>query len=178
MLAADPHVAGRAEELRRSFDRSFAEAPRSDAVAKCELLAIHLRGEPHAIRLSEIGGLHVDKTITELPSPIPELRGIAGFRGNPLPVYDLGALLGYPAAKAMRWTIIVADASVALALDSFDGYLRVSTGAIASADGTRARDHIAEVVRIQDDIRPIVHLPSVIAALRARVPEAAPSEEQ
>ena len=53
---------GGADELRRAFDRSFAEAPGGapEADALESLLAIRVGGDPYALRLSEIAGLFAD----------------------------------------------------------------------------------------------------------------------
>ena len=117
-----------AEELRRAFDRSFAEPPAPPAPPLEELLAIGLGDAPFALRLRDIAGLHADRAITAVPSPLPELLGIARFRSALVPVYDLRALLDQGRAeKNPRWTALVAAGPhlVGLAFERFDGHLRV-----------------------------------------------------
>jgi chemotaxis signal transduction protein len=177
MSATEVHISERAAELRQTFDRSFVEAQHVEAVATEDFLAIHVGGDPYVLRLAEIGGLFVDKSITELPSRVAELKGIAGFRGAMLPVYDLAALLGYPRANATRWMVRAAGAPVALAFDSFDGHFRFSRDAVASHGDSSSSEHIHEIVRADNRTRSIIHLPSVIAAIRKRAPEVALNKE-
>jgi purine-binding chemotaxis protein CheW len=176
MNAVELHVSERAAELRRSFDRSFAELQNSVAVATDDFLAIHAGGDPYMLRLSEVAGLHVDRKVTPMPSRIVELRGLAGFRGSMLPVYDLAALLAYPSAEAPRWIVIAAEAPVALAFDSFDGHFRSPREAVASRTGASPQDHVHQILRVGDGVRSIIHLPSIIAAVRTRVPAVSQKE--
>jgi purine-binding chemotaxis protein CheW len=177
MSAVELHISERAAELRRTFDRSFVEVRHFEAVATEDFLSIHVGGDPYVLRLAEIGGLFVDKKVTGLPSSVVELKGIAGFRGAMLPVYDLGALLGYPLTNGMRWMVRAADAPVALAFDAFDGHFRFSRDAVASHGDSSFSEHIHEIVRGDNRTRSIIHLPSVIAAVRKRAPEVALNKE-
>lgn len=153
----------KSHELRDAFDSSFARMPEERAGASEKLLAIRIGGEPHALRLSEIAGVFVDRTITPVPSRSPALLGIAGVRGSVVPVFDLGALVGYAPAARARWIVIAARERVGFAFDAFDGHLATAAGAIMRArEGTA---HVREVVRTGDQLRPIVLLESVIAAL-------------
>ena len=126
MMEAASHVSERAAELRRDFDRSFAEPPRVDTVVKDDLLAIRLGAQGFAMRLSEITGLFADKKVTRVPGASAALLGIAGFRGSIVPVYDLQSLLGHSGGQTPRWLVIAAAAPVAFAFEAFEGQLRVS----------------------------------------------------
>jgi purine-binding chemotaxis protein CheW len=171
-MSADQHTshAGRAAEMRREFDRSFAEPPRAGISDTENFLALRFGDDPYAIRLVESAGVFADRKVTGLPSPVPELRGIAGLRGAILPVYDLGALLGYAPTHQARWLVVAKSAPVAFAFEVFDGQLCIDTTAVASHDGAAAREHVREVARESGLSRPVIHLPSVIAAIRGRVP--------
>jgi chemotaxis signal transduction protein len=177
MNAVELHISERAAELGRTFDRGFVEIQHIESVATEDFLSIHVGGDPYVLRLAEIGGIFVDKKVTDLPSHVAELKGIAGFRGAMLPVYDLAALLGYPPANATRWMVRAADAPVALAFDAFDGHFRFPRDAVASHDDSSSNEHIHEIVRAGDRARSIIHLPSVIAAIRKRAPEAGSNKE-
>ena len=154
------------EELRHSFDRSFAEPVRSGGRTTIDFISIRLAGDIHAIRLGEIGGLFADVKITPCPSPVAALRGIAGFRGTLVPVYDLPALLGYPMSSA-RWLVLSASRDVALAFDDFDGHFRIEPEQIAASQGASAGRHVVEVARHAGGAWPIVNIPTVVAAIRA-----------
>jgi purine-binding chemotaxis protein CheW len=178
MTVAASGLAARAVELREDFDRAFADPIRLDASANVALLAIRVGEQPMALRLSEIAGLFADKTVTCVPGSHPAMRGIAGFRGNILPVYDLHALLGLPIAQAPRWLVITAGAPVALAFEAFSGQLRVPEAAVLPQTGQRgAADHAREFVRTPDFAGPILHLPSVLASIRSFNASTTPKQE-
>lgn len=162
---------GHAAELQRAFDRSFAEAPRETNVAIFDLLAIEVAGDPYALALSEVAGLSVDRAITPLPTPVPELLGLAGFRATLVPVYDLRALLGYSGRGAPRWIVTLAgEAPLGLAFDRFEAHARVPLAALTAltAEDGRPRSHVQRIVRTDRGVRPLIHLPSVLAAVKAR----------
>lgn len=177
MTMIDLQISERAAALRQAFDRSFAEPPRIEKAATEDFLAIHVAGDPYLLRLASIAGVHADKRVTGLPSRAPDLRGVAGFRGAIVPVYDLAALLRYPRAESPRWIAIAAEAQVALAFDSFDGHFRFPREAVASQADAVSREHVHEILRSGDAVRSIIHLPSVIAAIRKQVPETASKKE-
>ncbi|MBI4467947.1 MAG: chemotaxis protein CheW [Acidobacteria bacterium] len=158
-----------AEELRRAFDRSFAEAPAAESPEIEDLLAIGMGSDPYALRVSEIAGLFAGQKVSPLPGPLPELVGIAGLRGEVVPVYDMPALLGYSGAETLRWIVLVVTGeTVALAFDQFDGHVRLERKAVAPEDrDNSARRHVREVARIADVVRPIIHLPSLLQAIKA-----------
>ena len=102
MSASATGIAERAAELRHAFDHSFAEPAGLGRGFREALLAVRVDTQPFAIRLSEISGLFADKKITPVPGSEATLRGIAGFRGAIVPVYDLQILLGQPPLPAPR----------------------------------------------------------------------------
>jgi hypothetical protein len=168
----------RVGELRRAFDRSFSESVGSSTEVVCDLLAIRVAGDAYALRLDEVGGLFVDRIVTPLPSPVPELLGIVGFRAALAPVYDLPALLGYAGSEALRWMVSTAGVGgVALAFHQFEEHLRIPRSALA-ADRSGAHRHVREVAHAGGATRPVIHLPSVVEAIQARARSAAPSKEQ
>jgi chemotaxis signal transduction protein len=160
-------VGERAAELRLAFDRVFAEPIRLDTTAKEDLLAIRIGTQAFAIRLSEITGLFADRKIVPVPGSHAALRGIAGFRGTLVPVYDLQALLGHSTAQSSRWLVIAAAAPVALAFEAFEGQLRVSRDAILpQPSGPESGGYTREFVRTQNFVGPIMHLPSVLDSIK------------
>jgi purine-binding chemotaxis protein CheW len=166
MTEAAPRVADRAAQLRRDFDRAFAEPIRVDTVEEEDLLAIRAGEQTCAIRLSEIAGVHVGKRVTRVPGSHPALWGIAGFRGSLIPVYDLQQLLGHARAEAPRWLVIAASAPIALAFATFDGRLRVSRREILPhTKQTDMNQFARDVVRTGNVTRSILHLPSILETL-------------
>jgi chemotaxis signal transduction protein len=172
-------LSARAEALRLAFDRGFAEPRRSDTAPMESLIGFSLASEPYALRLSEIGGVFVDRKITRVPSGGAALLGFAGFRGAIVPVYDLRALLGRGASEAPRWLAIASGASVAFAFEVFDGHLRVPSAAVMAREGElQSRRLVREVVSADGLVRPLVHLPSVIETIRNQRPGANAAEER
>jgi purine-binding chemotaxis protein CheW len=172
-------LTGRVQTLRESFDRSFAEPARLDMTPMEELLAVRIGQDVFAIRLSHVVGLHAGKKMTRVPGADPALLGLAGFRGTMHPVYSLAALLGRLAEGAPRWLVIAAAAPVALAFDGFERHLRVASTTIRPRDAS-AQDHpyIRDFVPIQQFVRPILHLPSIVDAISAQRSAVAPGENQ
>lgn len=157
----------RAAQLRAAFDQSFAAAPPLETDAIEQFLAIRIAADRYALRLSDVSGLFADKPITWLPSPMPELLGIAGFRGTMLPVYDLGALVGYARTAAPRWLLVAAAAPLALAFEGFDGYLTLR-GAVVRPEAHARHDHVRETLQA-DLAYPVIHVTSVLNSIRSRV---------
>ncbi|MCC6998989.1 MAG: chemotaxis protein CheW [Deltaproteobacteria bacterium] len=164
--AADPTLARRADGLRAQFDAGFAVAHRAAPAAFTEVLTLRAGGVVYALRVAHIGALHADRQLTPLPGPIPELLGLAGVRGDLVPVYDLGALLGHAAASSPRWLVVSADARVGLAFEAFEAHLRVAPP--GPAEGAAERTHVREVVMTPAGARPVVDVPSLCEAIVRR----------
>jgi chemotaxis signal transduction protein len=176
-VAAPP--AGRAAELRLAFDRGFAQPIELDATVKTDLLAIRVGAETCAIRLREIAGLFVDKSITRIPGSAPALLGIAGFRGAILPVFDLQSLLGRSTAATPRWLVVAAGAPVALAFDAFEGQMRLSPDAILPRPpGAQTLGYAREFVRTEALVYPVIHLSWILDAIKTQRPGMTPREER
>ncbi len=179
--AAD--LSGRAAELARAFDAAFAEAAQQAAREPVDVLAIQLGTEPHALRLSQLAGVFARRTIVPLPSALPELLGLVSIRSAIVPVYDLGALLGRPRQAEPRWLALATQAPIALSYSELDGYWRLPTEAIVAAtDETPGGDgpgggQVLELVRAAAELRPMVHLPSVIEVIVRRTQQAKGARE-
>jgi purine-binding chemotaxis protein CheW len=160
----------RAAELRHAFDHGFAEAPAGERESTEAFLAIGVAGDHYVLRLADISGLHADKKITQLPSDVFDLLGVASFRGALIPVYDLRVLLGYPAGDHARWLVLIAPQTpVALAFDRFDGHLRLSHDAVTHEEKMQQdRHHIAGSVRSDGQVRPVVNVASMIELIKKR----------
>jgi chemotaxis signal transduction protein len=170
-----PRASERAAALRLAFDRGFAEPLRPGTDLSEALIAIRVGGERYAMRLGEIAGLFADKKVTPVPGGDASLIGIAGFRGAIVPVYGLAALLGQASAQRPRWLVIASAAPVALAFEAFEAQLSVPPDAILPAQsGSKARSCIRDFVRASHFSGPVIHLPSVLDAIKSRRGEAVP----
>lgn len=165
----------RAAQLRRAFDRSFAEPPPPLPPPTSDFIAIGVGADTLALRVSEIDALHADTTVVPVPSPVPEFMGLAGFRGKLTPVYDLAALLGYPSSSG-RWLALADRRSVAFAFDRYHEHFRIeASAAVAGRSGNRR--HIHSIAQQGDRAWPIVDLVSLVAALRQRAAGVSPKQE-
>lgn len=174
MTEASGLSADRAKELRRAFDSAFAAPIATSVRETIDLIGIRVGGNAYAVRSTDIAGLHSDVAITPLPGPLPELIGLAGFRGALIPVYDLAALLGYP-GNGGRWMVRTKDRSVAFAFEELDAHFRIDAAGIArDASGSR---HVTSVARSGDRTWPIIDLNSIVAALSERAANLAPKME-
>jgi chemotaxis signal transduction protein len=169
----DPNrTGGTAAALRVQFDQRFAAPAASSAERFETLLAIRIGGDPYALRLSEIAGLHADRRIESVPSSAAQLLGIVGLRGRMAPVYDLAAILHYPPAANPRWMLLAgAPQPVGFAFETFEAPLQVPesslvNGADEGVAGSAARQHLRGMVRAAGALRPIIHLPSVLKSIK------------
>lgn len=166
----------RVDEIRDAFDRSFAEPLRSASARFEHVLAIRVAGQPYAVRLSDIAGVHAGWAVTPVPGPSRELLGIAGFQSALVPVYDLCALLGVTGSPSPRWIVLAAGTDpVAFAFDRLDGHLRVTPDTLAAGpeenpDGRTGRP----VIRWADSAWTVVSLPELLEQLRSRRPTEKP----
>lgn len=166
-------IGGRAQALRQAFDDSFTRAPTVFEGTTEAFLAIEIAGDGYALRLPQVAGLHADKRVTALPGDVPELLGLANFRGVLVPVYDLRVLLGYPAGPTPRWMVLAASAMpVGLAFDRFEGHLALSDAEIVhegGAQNARPQVHLVEVLRVGDKPRKIIDLNAMVESISQRV---------
>ncbi|MDO9015978.1 MAG: chemotaxis protein CheW [Deltaproteobacteria bacterium] len=165
----------RAAELRRAFDRSFAEAPAAGGAAPESVLAVRICDDPYAFRAAEVVALHRDLTVSPYVAGVARaLLGLAVFRGVPVPVYDLGELFGAPPGAAPRWAVLArAPSLVALAFERFEAHALVGPEhLVAAPPGARAGALVRGGVIVGGALRPLVHVASVVDAIgrRARPP--------
>jgi chemotaxis signal transduction protein len=165
MMEAAVHVSKRAAELRRDFDRGFAEPPLVGSDTRQNLLAIRLGARRLAIRLSEIAGLYADKKITPVPGATTGMLGIAGFRGAILPVYDLQSLLHLSSSQAPRWLVVAAAAPVAFSFEAFEEQMRVPADSIKCEQTEAKSSFMKEFIQTEGVLRPIIQLSAVLKAV-------------
>jgi purine-binding chemotaxis protein CheW len=166
-MTASTAIDARLSALREEFDNSFARAPNTGTALAENLLAIQLGGIAHALRVAQIGGLFVDRHIVSLPSPSTELLGVAAFRGQLAPVYDLAAMLGYTRHTTSRWLVLLRlQEPVAFTFDAFDVHIAAPPEDILRSDSNlqqqSRRAHISEAVRTANGILPIIDLVSIV----------------
>jgi chemotaxis signal transduction protein len=165
-------MAAKLAELRTVFDRTRAAPFRSGAEEQMEsLLSISVSRDAYAIKVSEISGLATDRKIVAFPSPISELLGVASIRGALVPVYSLAALLGYGIESGqVRWLALCGTEELfALAFSDFEGYVRISSRQLYSAEQKDVkRKHITQVARATSTVRAVVSIPLIKDAIQER----------
>lgn len=148
----------RVEELRRAFDRSFADAPATAPDEQLDLLAIRVAGEQYAVHVHDVRELLRCRTLIAVPSNTPALLGLSGVRGGIVPVFGLAELLGHAIPTAAPdWMVITGgDDPIGLAFDELERHLRVPDAAV----------HDGDAVRLDDAVRPVIRVAQLVASLR------------
>jgi chemotaxis signal transduction protein len=168
LMEAAAHISKRAAELRRDFDRGFADPPFVVSETRQDLLAIRLGTRRLGIRLSEIAGLFADKKITPVPGAATGMLGIAGFRGSILPVYDLRSLLDLSNSEVPRWLVVAAAAPVAFAFEAFEEQIRVPADSIKREQDQAKSSFTREFIQTEGVLRPIIELSSLLEVVMTR----------
>jgi len=164
--------------LRGDFDRSFAVAVAERDVKPLDFLTIRIAADPYALRLSEVASLHSERRLVVAPSPLLELCGFASFRGILTPVYDLGALLGYPRGTTKNRLVVVQWSSpIAFAFETLEAHVRVSAGQVSQTDRGR-NGAVVGALRDQGRTVPLLHLPSLVEGIAQRIKAIGPSQER
>ncbi len=158
----------RAQALREAFDQSFAAAPKGPSEELDDLLMIRLADDPYAISLREIGGIVAKRPIVAAPAMAEHFLGLAGVRGEVVPVYALASIFGLDEAEAPAWMVLCGEAPViALAFAHFDGYSRLPLSRIHSDSEQRAaRPFVSRVVSTDTGVGAVIDVPRIITALR------------
>ncbi|HKQ71755.1 MAG TPA: chemotaxis protein CheW [Polyangiaceae bacterium] len=156
------------EALRAAFDQSFAIAT-AESAALDDFLTMRLSGDPYAIRLAEVGGLYRDKKIANGSAVMAGYLGIAGFRGQLVPVYDLAMLLGYAAAGRPRWLVLTSGSvALGLAFEQLDAYVRLPPSAVSTADEASDRSFLRGAIRAAGTVRPIIQGSAILEVIAKR----------
>ena len=142
--------------IREDFDAAFAR-PISNYERELEdLLAIRIGDRAYALRLDQVVGLHRDRALVKVPTPVPSLLGLASFRGVLAPVYDTGMLLGHGPSESAPWFVAVSAPSlVALAVTEYEAHVRLPKAVV----------HSSSAVHVHGALRPIVHVGTLLSTI-------------
>jgi len=169
-MTRTPTLSRQAQTLKRDFDRSFAQPMRPPLPQTLDLLRVRLGGDPWAVPLADVAGLHSGKRVTPVPGRARGLLGLAGFRGVLAAVYDLPALIGLAPVGAPRWLLLAVDRPVAFAFNELEGHLRIEASTILPLGlegGTAWTRGFIEDGPLR---RPILHLPALLDRLAQTKP--------
>jgi len=174
-----PTLVETAAELRRAFDGSFA-APSEPVSQEVEdLLAIGVAGSPYAIHLRDIAAIVTRRTIVPVPAAAPSLLGVAGIRGDIVPVFGLASLLGYEdAADGPPWLVLCRAEPVALGFADLQGYLRLPRSALLTEKSAAVSDqYVNEIATTNAGVRAVIGISLIVATIRDRLGRERPSKE-
>ncbi len=151
--------------LRGAFDSAFASPHPERERDVLGVLAVRIAGRPMAMRAHELRGLVARRKVMPLPGAELPLLGIVGLRGRAVPVFTLAPFVGsQPIAEEWKWLALAGgDATVALAFEELDAYVRLSGPEITPLE--RPEPHIAGVVRVAGEVRPTLDILSIVASL-------------
>lgn len=176
MSQLQAEISGRLSRMRKSFDDTFASPPAAPADDLEDFLAICVADARYAIRMADISALSVNTKVVPVPTTDPSLLGIAGIRGQLVPVYALGYLLGHGVTRRERfWLGLVGGAEpIALALNELDGHLRAKRSDVFALERSATpHDHLRQALRVDKGVRYIVDISSIIGSVRHRAAEPA-----
>ena len=158
-------------QLRRAFDESFARLPEVGRAEPLQFLRVQAGGSWLALRVLELDGVHVGREIAPVPGARPPLLGLGGARGQVLAVLDLAQSLGMPPpAEPPRWLAVARGPDcVALAFSRLAGALRVEAALLRERAGRDADDPLPLFLDLPGEPLPVVSVPALLAAARARL---------
>lgn len=163
---------GKVAELRRHFDSSFALPLTASAPDLEDVLLVRVGGDGYAIRLRELAGLVARRPIVPVPSPASGLLGLAGIRGEIVPVFGLSSLLGYgDDAETPPWLVLSAGpGSLAFGFFAFEGFVRLPKASLHPTAGAVAtRPYVAEFVITDAEPRAVIAVPLLVSTIRNRL---------
>ncbi|MCB9540398.1 MAG: chemotaxis protein CheW [Myxococcales bacterium] len=138
----------RVASLRQAFDAAFAAPLRPPDADPLDVLVVALGDAAMALRVTDLIGLERGRRVVGLPGAAPALRGLAGVRGEPIAVYDLGRLLGLGPTEPTWLALTRAAPDLALGFDRLVGFRRLPAAEVEAA--RRATDAVDRVVHTSE----------------------------
>lgn len=155
--------------LHREFDASFAAPPGGRSRDRESLIALRVGGETLAVRTQQITEVANCRRIVPVPTRVPGLLGITALRGILLPVYDLAALLGLPAAAGGSWLLLAnRETPVGLVFDDFGGQTEIERACLYEGDSTGSRQYLRLTARVGAANRAVIDVPGLLEEIRRR----------
>jgi chemotaxis signal transduction protein len=171
MKASPEGLEQRLDDLRRSFDESFAVPSWPEEIDQEDMLGIQVGSGQFAVRVSELAGVHASRKIVGLPGAIVGLLGVVGIRGKLVAAYRLSDLLGSGSAEGRpRWMLVCrGDSHVGLTIEALDGYMRVSSSLVHAARNEEGlSEHVREILQHKGVTRGVLSISSILATIMRR----------
>lgn len=167
------------EELRHSFDQTFAAAPVGETAGGESFVAIRVGEDRVAMRITEIAAIEARRLVVPLPAHKPALLGIAGVRGRIVPVYSLSLLFGHREAGGDRhWLVLVGrEQTVGFTFSAFEGHLRVHHRDLRLLGEEKEHPYGSQMLADSDTLRLVLSVPQLVAATRTGAAARTPLQE-
>jgi purine-binding chemotaxis protein CheW len=122
-----------ADDLRRTFDLSFAAPATVHQTGLTVLLLVRLGERRLAVLLEDVASLLPGRRIVPLPAAPRELLGLAGYRGRLVPVFSLRGLLGMEEGPLPGALLLARHQElIAFGVDGFEASFRLKPGDLPS----------------------------------------------
>ena len=163
----------RALELRQAFDHSFALAPSTEQDDRENVVAFSVAGNRFAVRLHELNGIGKSAKIVPVPSRTRALAGLAGVRGELIPVFSLSELLDYRLREEIHWLFLCGEAPrIGFGLRDFQGCFKAAKSAFSVAERpavaatATGEAQTRETVLIGSEIHTVISIVSLAQSIR------------
>lgn len=164
--------------LRREFDERFEHSRDASYESPAAYLLVQIGDALHAVSATAVRGIEPCPAITQVPTSVPALRGLAAVRGVVLGIYDLCELLG--ASQSGRdgsgWILVCRDGETGLLVDAIAGWIRARTDSLRSDPSARTGASIAAVLELDGEQYPVIDVGAVMKRLGADSPS--PTERE
>lgn len=180
MIEDGKGLTGKAARLRETFDRGFAEPPRTANGEHEDVLAIRIAGRPFALRARQLATIVKDKKIVPFPSTSSGLIGMAGVRAAIVPVYSLAALLGFSSNgdAGLKWLAMAGTPAVGLAFEELVSFERIEKDDSGHGRNTTAdAGFVHRVALIGGTVHGIIDVQAVVEHIMAGNVSAMPKEQ-
>jgi chemotaxis signal transduction protein len=124
--------------LKQEFDSSF-ERDVMPPVDTVDIMYILVATRRFALGIKEVSGLAKLEKLVAIPSRAEAFAGVTGLRGEVLPVYDIGKMLGLDSGREpLRWMVTVSAQGQMLAVGfaAMVGYGRIAKSSIEGGSAT------------------------------------------
>lgn len=183
MKKEKPEFQNSAITLREAFDGSFALPATEQSEETRDFLSIRIAGDPYALSVSEMAGIVARRAIVPVPAAAPGFLGLAGIRGQIVPVFGLSALLGYGTDDLPTWIVLcAAQAPIALGFSEFEGHLRLPKSALHAGEALHslkpAGQYVDQVAMTDAGARPVLEIRRLLVGIRSRLGAGPPRKEE
>jgi len=157
----------RAANLRRTFDQTFTKALATTGEELESVIAFSVGGDRFAVRLNEICGMAKSPKVVPVPNSTRALLGLAGIRGELLPIYCLCQLLDYTVSEETPWLLVCGKPMrIGLGINEFFGCFRTPLTAFSPAHRPDGPIQLQEVVVIGSTVYTVISISSLTKLIR------------